>query len=81
MCSNRSETERQRKLTTYMHVNLHAIAAGAADGRRHDDQGVLSHEVPYASSRLRVLVDALEVELEGIRESDKQQQAVDVLQQ
>ena len=70
------------KIVTYVHVDLLAIAFGAADSGSDNDQGVLGHEIPDASMRCPVVCRlGYEFELESTGEGNpEEQQAADTLQ-
>lgn len=64
-----------------MHIQHLAIALGAVDRRRHDDEGVLGHEISDASCRSRIaLVEGLDVEFQGGNEGQKERPATQALE-
>lgn len=66
-----------------MNVNSHAVAPGAADSGRNDNEGVLANGVSDAALLLLALATGVrgELELEGVGDTEEQQQAAEALQQ
>lgn len=72
--------QNQASSNTYADVDHHAIALVPIHRRRHHDQRIPSHKVPNASLLFRALGLRNQIELEGVRDTDEQQEAADVLQ-
>ena len=71
----------RRTMCTHVHVDDHPVALVPINRRRHDHQGILGHEVPYASLRLPVVLGVrLQVEFEGLGAGDEEDETADVLQ-
>ena len=68
-------------VATYVHVDDHAVALGAVDVGRDHNQGVLGHEVPYTPlPPVGARMEGIEFEFKGLRGSDEESQAAEVLQ-
>lgn len=80
-CQLGQDLECGSKNTTYVNVDLHAIAPGAAHNGRDHDQRVLGDKVPDAAFLLLALASGvrLKIELEAISSANEQQQAAEAL--